>query len=73
MPAVAEWQRWRSSVTTCGTFPKWIMAPTTILVVGFLIVWWLGAKGFCTYGCPYGAFFAIADRVAPVRIKVTDA
>jgi polyferredoxin len=55
------------------TFPKWVMAPVTILVVGFLIVWWLGAKGFCTHGCPYGAFFAVADRFAPVRIKVTDA
>ncbi|MBL8756103.1 MAG: hypothetical protein JNK15_22610 [Planctomycetes bacterium] len=43
-------------------------------MVGFLIVWWLGAKGFCTHGCPYGAFFATADRIlAPVRIKVTNA
>ncbi len=73
MPAVAEWQLAVFSDDLWRTFPKWIMAPTTILVVGFLIVWWLGAKGFCTYGCPYGAFFAIADRVAPVRIKVTDA
>jgi ferredoxin len=42
-------------------------------VVGFLIVWWLGAKGFCTYGCPYGAIFGVADRLAPGRIRVTDA
>jgi len=39
--------------------------------VGFLIVWWLGAKGFCTHGCPYGAVFALADRLAPVRIVVS--
>jgi ferredoxin len=73
MPAVADWQMALYSDDLWRTFPKWIMAPMTILVVGFLIVWWLGAKGFCTYGCPYGAFFAVADRVAPVRIKVTDA
>lgn len=73
MPAVADWELALLSDDLWHTFPKWIMAPLTILVVGFLIVWWLGAKGFCTYGCPYGAFFAVADRVAPVRIKVTDA
>ncbi len=49
------------------------MALLTLTVVGFLIVWWLGAKGFCTYGCPYGAFFAVADRFAAGRIRVTDA
>jgi ferredoxin len=73
MPAVADWQLALMSDDLWRTFPKWIMAPITLLVVGFLIVWWLGAKGFCTHGCPYGAFFAVADRVAPVRIKVTDA
>jgi ferredoxin-type protein NapH len=55
------------------TFPGWIMAPVSVLVVGFLIVWVLGAKAFCTHGCPYGAFFALADRFAPGRIRVTDA
>lgn len=73
MPAVSDWQLALFTDDLWRTFPKWIMAPMTILVVGFLIVWWLGAKGFCTYGCPYGAFFTIADRVAPVRVKVTDA
>lgn len=67
---------WHWELTTTDlwqTFPKWVMAPITILVVGFLIVWWLGAKGFCSFGCPYGAFFAVADRFAPARIRVTDA
>lgn len=53
-------------------FPGPLMGTLTLLVVGFLIVWWLGAKGFCTYGCPYGAFFAVADRFAPGRIRVND-
>jgi polyferredoxin len=49
------------------------MAALTFLVDGALLVWWLGAKGFCTHGCPYGAVFAVADRFATGRIRVTDA
>ncbi|MEO0480441.1 MAG: 4Fe-4S binding protein [Planctomycetota bacterium] len=55
------------------TFPGLGMTILTVLVCGFLIVYWLGAKGFCTYGCPYGALFGIADRFAAMRIRVTDA
>lgn len=55
------------------TFPSWIPAVITFIVCGGLAVYFLGAKGFCTYGCPYGAFFALADKVAPGRIRVTDA
>src|SRR5688572_3811044 len=55
------------------TFPGPWMAALTLLVDGALIVWWMGAKGFCTYGCPYGALFGIADRFAVGRIRVTDA
>ena len=49
------------------TFPGPGMAIATILVAGFLLVYWLGAKGFCSYGCPYGAFFAIGDRVTILK------
>jgi NAD-dependent dihydropyrimidine dehydrogenase PreA subunit len=55
------------------TFPGPGVAALTFLVDGFLIVYFLGAKGFCTYGCPYGAVFNLADRVAAGRIRVTDA
>ncbi len=55
------------------TFPGLGMALATILVDGFVIVWFLGAKGFCTYGCPYGAVFGLADRFAIGKIRVTDA
>src|SRR5262249_54402886 len=57
----------RSHLTTSnfwGTFPGPWMAALTVLIDGGLIVWWMGAKGFCTYGCPYGALFGIADRFA---------
>lgn len=55
------------------TFPGPGIAALTFAVDGFLLVWLLGAKGFCTYGCPYGAIFGLADRAAPGRIRVTDA
>ncbi len=54
------------------TFPGPVIAVLTVLVVGFAAVYFLGAKGFCTYGCPYGGFFGLADKTAPVRIRVTD-
>lgn len=55
-----------------ATFPGPWIAALTLLVDGALVVWLLGAKGFCTYGCPYGALFGIADRVAPGKIRVTE-
>lgn len=56
-----------------ATFPGPVVSVLTFLTCGFLVVWWLGSKGFCTYGCPYGGFFAAADKVAPGRILVNDA
>jgi len=56
-----------------ATFPGPWMSAATLIVCGFLIVYWLGSKGFCSYGCPYGGVFGVVDRLAPVRIRVTDA
>lgn len=56
-----------------ATFPTWFIAIPFFLVVGFAAVYFLGAKGFCFYGCPYGGFFTPIDRISPVRIRVTDA
>lgn len=55
-----------------STFPPWWGALLTFFVCGFLVVYLLGAKGFCTYGCPYGALFGAVDRLAPGRIRVDD-
>lgn len=55
------------------TFPPWPVALATFAVCGFVTVYFLGAKGFCTYACPYGAIFGAVDRFAPGRIRVTDA
>jgi polyferredoxin/tetratricopeptide (TPR) repeat protein len=56
-----------------ATFPGWVVGGLTFLVCGFACVYFLGAKGFCTYACPYGAMFAAVDKLAPMRIRVTDA
>lgn len=49
----------------------WIAA-LTFLVCGFVTVYVLGSRSFCTYVCPYGAVFKFADRFAPGRIKVAE-
>src|SRR4051812_8544763 len=55
------------------TFPSVGVAIPFLFICGFVTVYFLGAKGFCTYACPYGGFFAIADKIAPWKIRVTDA
>jgi tetratricopeptide (TPR) repeat protein/NAD-dependent dihydropyrimidine dehydrogenase PreA subunit len=55
-----------------ATFPAWYIAIPFLLICGFACVYFLGAKGFCTYGCPYAAFFKPIDTVSPTRIRVND-
>ncbi|MDF1798125.1 MAG: 4Fe-4S binding protein [Planctomycetota bacterium] len=83
LPALATWRgvdpgawslTWGTTTESLWeTFPGPTMALLTFAVDGFLIVWFFGSKGFCTYGCPYGALFGLADRAAPGRIRVSDA
>jgi polyferredoxin len=56
-----------------ATFPPASVAVPFLFVCGFMTVYFLGSKGFCTYACPYGGFFALADRLSPGKIRVTDA
>ena len=55
------------------TFPTVAVAIPFLFICGFMTVYFLGSKGFCTYACPYGGFFSLADKVAPGKIRVTDA
>jgi tetratricopeptide (TPR) repeat protein/ferredoxin len=61
-------------VTTAlwATFPGPVFAVLTFATCGFAAVYFLGAKGFCTYGCPYGALFGGLDFASPGRIVVND-
>lgn len=55
------------------TFPELGFAILTVFVTGVLMIYLLGPKGFCTFACPYGAFFGLTDKLATGRIRVTDA
>jgi tetratricopeptide (TPR) repeat protein/polyferredoxin len=70
----ADTEGWASFVTEnfWRNLPgPWIIA-LTFLVCGFAIVYLMGSRTFCTYVCPYGAVFALADRFSPGRIVVSD-
>lgn len=56
-----------------ATFAPWYIAIPFLLVCGFATVYFMGSKAFCSYGCPYGAFFAPVDRISFGRIVVSDA
>jgi polyferredoxin/tetratricopeptide (TPR) repeat protein len=56
-----------------ATFPPLAVAVPFLFICGFMTVYFLGSKGFCTYACPYGGFFVLADTVSPGKIRVTDA
>ena len=43
----------------------------TFVMCGGMAIYVLGSRSFCQYGCPYGVVFALADRVAPGKIKLT--
>lgn len=63
-------------VTTTGfwdTFPQYGIAILTVVMCGGAMIYFLGPKGFCTFACPYGAFFGLTDKLAVGRIRVTDA
>lgn len=55
-----------------ATFPPWYIAIPFLGVCGFACVYFLGSKGFCSYGCPYGGIFGVVDRASPGRIVVND-
>ncbi len=55
------------------TFPSVIVAIPFLFICGFVTVYFLGQKGFCTYACPYGGFFGLADKFSPGKIRVTPA
>lgn len=70
--APMEWRREFITSDFWSTFPGVMVAIPFLFVCGALTVYFLGQKGYCTYACPYGGFFAPIDRIAPLRIRVND-
>ena len=56
-----------------ATFPSVAVAIPFLFICGFVTVYFLGQKGFCTYACPYGGFFGLADKFSSGKIRVTPA
>ncbi|MCH2146225.1 MAG: 4Fe-4S binding protein [Phycisphaerales bacterium] len=70
-----QWPGVTTHLTTTefwNTFPPAHIAIPFLFICGFLTVYVLGAKGFCSYGCPYGGFFKPLDKASPMRIRVND-
>lgn len=68
-----EWPGITIHLTTTdfwATFPGVTVGIIFLGICGFATVYVLGAKGFCTYGCPYGGFFAPLDKIAPMRVRL---
>jgi ferredoxin/tetratricopeptide (TPR) repeat protein len=68
-----EWRAGFTETEFWDTFPGFWVGLITFFISGAAMVWVLGAKGFCTYACPYGGLFGVVDRFAPMRIVVSDA
>ena len=60
---------WTSNDLWDGLPNAWISVPF-LLVCGSATVYFLGSRGFCRYGCPYGGMFKLAEHLAPVRVRV---
>jgi polyferredoxin/Flp pilus assembly protein TadD len=72
-PLFPQWTNHLVTSNFWETFPTIAVAIPFLFVCGFMTVYFLGSKGFCTYACPYGGFFSLADKFSPGRIRVTDA
>lgn len=78
-PAVVRW--WSGDAPPnptlmLATEHLWATLPgpaeaVAILLGGLLLVYFLGSLSVCKYVCPYGALLAIADGLAPGRIRLT--
>ena len=51
--------------------PGFVIGTLTFVVDGFLIVYFLGRKGFCRYLCPWGAFLKLPNSLAMFKVRNT--
>lgn len=67
---LSDAEGWASFVTTdfWRNLPGPWITVLTFAVCGFAIVYLLGSRSFCAYGCPYGVVFHFFDQFAPGRI-----
>ena len=51
--------------------PGFVIGTLTFVVDGFIIVYFLGRKGFCRYLCPWGAFLKLPNSLAMFKVRNT--
>jgi len=51
--------------------PGLIIGTLTFIIDGFLIVYFLGRKGFCRFICPWGAFLKLPNAIALFKVRKT--
>ena len=51
--------------------PGFVIGTMTFVVDGFLIVYFLGRKGFCRFLCPWGAFLKLPNSLAMFKVRNT--
>ena len=51
--------------------PGAVIGILTFFIDGFLIVYFLGKKGFCRFICPWGAFLKLPNMFAPFKVRKT--
>ena len=51
--------------------PGFVIGILTFVVDGFLIVYFMGRKGFCRYLCPWGAFLKLPNSLAMFKVRNT--
>ena len=51
--------------------PGWVIGSLTFIIDGFLIVYFLGRKGFCRFICPWGAFLKLPNALAMFKVRKT--
>jgi polyferredoxin len=69
-PPFSGWStEWTTDELWSGLPGVWVAVPF-LFVCGVAAVYFLGARGFCQYGCPYGGIFKPVERFAPGRVIV---
>jgi len=52
--------------------PGFLIGALTFFIDGFLIVYFLGKKGFCRFICPWGAFLKIPTSLSLFKVRKVD-
>ena len=52
--------------------PGFVIGSLTFIVDGFLIVYFLGRKGFCRFVCPWGAFLKFPTSLSTFKVRKVD-